>query len=162
MVAQFKHRKRNLQAVDFQTTWPCYPRGTSIAELLVALAILATAMVGVGQFASNTGSGLSQRELSTRIGWELANAREQIGSWQPENINVQQIESLPFSESLNNNLDDLRWRAKVETLTEPARAIRVALTLHCTLHGQPAQPASLVFWVATESPKTEPQEAREL
>ncbi len=155
MYPKFKHRRRNLATVDSQTTRHSYPRGTSTAELLVAMAILATAMVGVGQFASNTGSGLSQRELSTRIGWELANAREQIGSWKPENINVQQIENLPFSDSLKYNLDDLRWQAKVETLTEPARAIRVALTLHCTLHGQSAQPASLVFWVAVPSPKTE-------
>ena len=155
MYPKFKHRTRNLATVDSQTTWLSYPRGTSTAELLVAMAILATAMVGVGQFASNTGSGLSQRELSTRIGWELANAREQIGSWKPENINVQRIENLPLSESLKHILDDLRWRAKVETLTEPARAIRVALTLHCTLHGQSARPASLVFWVAVPSPKTE-------
>ncbi len=138
-----------------------------MAELIVAMAVLATAMVGVGQFASNTGRGLGQRELSSRIGWELANAREQIGSWKPENIAVERIESLPFSASLKNSLDDLRWQAQVESIVEPAHAIRVALTLHCTHHDQPAQPASLVFWVAAPPPTTRPptsktQEAEEL
>jgi hypothetical protein len=133
-----------------------------MAELIVAMAVLATAMVGVGQFATNTGRGLSQRELSSRIGWELANAREQIGCWKPEDIAIDRIERLPFSESLKNSLDDLRWQAHVESIAEPAHAIRVALTLHCTHHDQPAQPASLVFWVAAPPPTTKTQEARDL
>ncbi len=129
-----------------------------MAEMIVAMAVLATAMIGVGRFASNTGRGLSQRELSSRIAWELANAREQIGSWKAEDIAVDRIENLPFSTSLENRLDDLRWQAQVETITAPAKAIRVALTLHCTLHAQPARPASLVFWVAAPTPMTKRQD----
>ncbi len=139
-----------------------YFSGTTTVELIVAMVVLATAVVGVGRFASNTGQGLRARELSSRIGWELANAREQIGSWQPASIAVDKIESLSFSESLRENLDDLRWQAEVEAVSEPAHAIRVVLTLHCRLQDQPARPASLVFWVDAGPLSVKDREAEEL
>lgn len=68
---------------------------------------------------------LDNAELSSRIGWNSGECREQIGSWKPENIAVERIESLPFSASLKNSLDDLRWQAQVEYRRTIADAIRV-------------------------------------
>ncbi len=121
--------------------------GTSTVELLVSMAVLTTAVLGVGRFASTTRQGLHDRELNSRIGWELANAREQIGAWQPTDVSVKEIESLPFSDYLKQELSDVRWQASVESISEPAQVLQVTLALHCTINEQAARPASLVFWI---------------
>jgi hypothetical protein len=123
-------------------------RGTSTAEVFVAIALLGTAMVGIGQFAVTTQQGLRQRELSTRLSAELLNARERIGAWPTEKITVERIEQLPFSAALAEQVDEPQWRASVESVSQPTSALRVTLRLHCTLQGQPAAPQALTFWVA--------------
>lgn len=123
-------------------------RGTSIAEVIVAIALLGTATAAIGRFAVMTKQGLHQRELGTRLSAELLNARERIGSWQPEQLTGQHIEELPFSAELVEQIDDLKWRAIVEPVEEPVRALRVTLKLECSLHGQTAQPQAITFWVA--------------
>lgn len=134
---------------------PRLQRGTSTVEVIVALAVLATAVVGIGRFASTTNRGLRERQLSSRIGWELTNAREQIGAWVPEMITPSRIENLPFSSGLSDQLQDLQWQAEVAPITAPADALQVILTLRCTFQGQTARPASLVFWVPSASHASE-------
>lgn len=132
---------------------PRFQRGTSTVEVIVALAVLATAVVGVGRFAATTNRGLRERQLSSRIGWELTNAREQIGAWDPESVTPSRIESLPFSSGLTDELHDLQWQAEVAPLSAPAQALQVSLTLQCTFQGQTARPASLVFWLPSSPPE---------
>jgi hypothetical protein len=119
-------------------------------EVLVAVALLAAAVVGVGRFMTAANAGLRNRELSARMEWELVNARERIGSWQPADVAKQNIERLPFSEALTRSLEEPRWEAEVTRIEQPARAIQVTLQLHCVLAGQPAVPERLTFWLATE------------
>lgn len=123
--------------------------GTSTVELLVALALLATATIGVGQLASRTKAGLRNRELSSRLNWELTNARETIGAWPLSEITVEKIEQIPISQSLQSRLADLRWEATVESIQQPAKALQVVLSLHCMMEGQSARPVALTFWVDT-------------
>lgn len=118
-------------------------------ELLVAMALLATATVGIGKFISATTEGLQARELSARIGWELDNARERIGAWADSELTEQQIENLPFSEALTGQLDNLHWSATVTPTAQPAQTKRVHLTIECQLFDQTARPDSLTFWVAS-------------
>ncbi len=133
----------------------CAPRpiarrlGTSTVELLVALALLATATIGVGQLASRTKAGLRNRELSSRLNWELTNARETIGTWPLSEITVEKIEQIPISQSLRSRLTDLRWEANVESIQQPAEALQVKLSLHCVIEEQSAQPVALTFWIDT-------------
>lgn len=122
--------------------------GTSMAEVIVAIALLGTATAAIGRFAVMTKQGLRERVLGTRLSNELLNARERIGSWPQEQITVEHIEQLPFSKSLAEQVDHLKWRTIVEPMTEPVNALRVTLKLECSLHGQTAQPQALTFWVA--------------
>ena len=122
--------------------------GASLAEVLVAIALLGMATVAIGRFAVMTKQGLRQRELGTRLSTELLNARERIGSWPQEQLTVEQIGAIPFSAELAEQVDDLKWRAIVEAVEEPTRALRVTLKLECTLQGQSAQPQAITFWVA--------------
>ena len=119
-----------------------------MAEVIVAIALLGTATVAIGRFAVMTKQGLRERELGTRLSNELLNARERIGSWPLEQITAERIEGLPFSKSLAEQVDDLKWRTFVESISEPVNALRVTLKLECLLHGQTAQPQALTFWVA--------------
>ena len=72
--------------------------GALTVEVLVAVALLTAAVVGVGRFMTAANTGLRHRELSARLEWELVNARERIGSWHPADVTKQSIERLPFSE----------------------------------------------------------------
>lgn len=125
--------------------------GTSIAEVIVAIALLGTATVGLGRFAGLTRQGLQQRELSTRLSAELLNARERIGSWPLDRVTVEQIEQIPFSAALSQDsaadLTQRRWRASVEPISEPLSALRVTLHLQYTLHGHLAEPQAITFWI---------------
>ncbi len=127
--------------------------GTSTIEILVAVALLGSAFIGVGQFMSMTKAGLRNRELSTRIAWELQNARERIGTWPLSDINRENIEQLPFSDALAEMLSEPRWQAVVTAIPEPIPTIRVTLELHCVLSGQDAQPDSLTFWIDAAPPE---------
>ncbi|MCC7337984.1 MAG: hypothetical protein IT422_23080 [Pirellulaceae bacterium] len=119
-----------------------------MAEVIVAIALLGTATVAIGRFAVTTKQGLRERELATRLSNELLNARERIGSWPQEQLAAEHIEAIPFSKSLTEQVDDLKWRAIVDPVAEPVSALRVTLKLECSLHGQTAQPQTLTFWVA--------------
>ncbi|MEO8268851.1 MAG: hypothetical protein ABI557_03965 [Aureliella sp.] len=132
----------------YQSEFPRKRYGSSIAEVIVAITLLGTATVAIGRFAVMTQQGLHQRELSTRLSAELLNARERIGSWPQEQISVEHIEGLPFSQTLTEQVDELKWRAIVEPISEPISALRVRLQLECALHGQTAQSQALTFWVA--------------
>lgn len=120
---------------------------TTTAETMVAIAILGIAMAGVGRFVASVNQGLRERELSARIGCELINARERIGSWSPEEITKANIERLPVSEVLMGHLQEAHWKASVSAIEEPASALQVELTLVCKYQGQLATPDRLTFWV---------------
>ncbi len=120
-------------------------------EMLVAVSLLAFAVTAMGQFVSQVNSGLRDRELSARLGWEIMNARELIGTWPIEDITVEQIEKLLVSEPLAKSLTDAKFKALVVPVDEPLAAIRVTLALECKLAGQLAQPAVLTFWIARQS-----------
>lgn len=126
--------------------------GVSTVEILVATALLATAITGIGRLAHATQQGLHDRELATRLHWEIGNAREQIGSWGVEGITVARIEALPFSPALTKQLDGLRWHADVQSISEPATALQVSLAIQCLVNSQAAQPAKLTFWIASPAP----------
>ncbi len=125
-----------------------YPRvGTSITELLVALSLLAVAAVGVSQLRMRSSEGLEHRALYSRMNWELSNAREIVGTWQPSQITKEAIEQLPFSAGIAAWLPDSRWEANVARVAEPTAAIQIQLALHGTLHDQAIHPISITFWV---------------
>ncbi len=125
-------------------------KAATTMEMLVAISLLAFAVTGMGQFVRQVNSGLRDRELSARIGWELLNARERIGTWPKERLTVEQIQKLPVSAALAESLEEAQFTASIVTIATPIRATQITLALECKVLGQPAQPAVLTFWVAAE------------
>lgn len=128
-------------------------RGTTTAETLIAIVVLGVAASAVGKFASTMATGLDDRELSAKIGWEIANAREVIGSWPAQEITEERIESLAVELSEWENGTDAQWVAAVSKISEPAQAVQVELGLRCKIDGQWAEPERLTFWVADADSK---------
>ena len=126
--------------------------GLTTTEVLVSIAVLGAAVTGVGKFASTMQQGLRDRELSARIGWEVLNAREEIGSWNFAEITAERIEAMPVSDVLHRDILDARWEAQVEIIEQPVAATQVTLALAGNYRGQAARPQRLTFWVARSVP----------
>jgi hypothetical protein len=124
---------------------------TSTMEVFVAISLLIAASALVGAFVHQVQSGLRDRELSTRCDWELMNAREQIGSWPPERISVEQIQQMPLSDSLSTQLAKAYLTASIQNIEKPMPAKQVTLAIECDLHGQIVQPSILTFWVPSSA-----------
>ncbi len=124
---------------------------TSTAEVIIAVALLAIAASLVGRFVSQVRSGLRDRELSARVGWELQNARERIGSWSTDEITKERIAQLPVSKAVASKLENARLNATVLRIDSPVVATQVTLGLRGELNGQAVQPAVLTFWVPIEN-----------
>lgn len=130
-------------------THPPNRRGVSSAEILVAITLLAIAAAIMGQFMSQVSRGLNQRELSSRIGWEVENARAEIAAWPYDEITAENIETrLEVSPPVRDKLDLAKWQADVQQIAEPLVGRRIRLSLKCVYSGQNATPVSLTFWVA--------------
>ncbi len=125
----------------------------STMEVTVALLLLTACAMGVGRFVSQVQVGLRERELSRCLGWEIENAKETILSWQPSQVSVARIESLPVSEAALQRLAAAGWqaegwRADVTSIEQPVNALQVTLRLVCRLESQPAVPKKMTFWIA--------------
>lgn len=124
-------------------------RGVSSAEILVAITLLAIAAAIVGRFMSQISHGLDQRELSSRIGWEVESARATVATWAYDEITAENIEKrLDISEAIGQELEVAAWQADVQDIQEPLLGRRIRLSLACVYSGQTANPVSLTFWVA--------------
>ena len=118
-------------------------------EIIVSLALLTAALVGIGRFVHTVQAGLKERELSHLIGWEIANVRDTISTWKLEDISVERIESLPIPKVLSARVGSAHWRAIVDPVEQPVHGLRVTLAFKCVLHEQESEPEQLVFWIAT-------------
>lgn len=125
--------------------------GITTTEIVVALVLLSVCVTAVGQFVGYSRRALDQNELNTRIGWELTSARETIGSWEPSQINVETIRSLPISDAISRVLINPQWQAELHPVNSPFPATRITLSLTGTIKDQLATPAELTFWVAANS-----------
>lgn len=153
-------------------------RGYTITETVIALAILGFVITGIGQFASYINTGIDDLRLSKLIRWEIENTRERIGTWPVERITAENIDQLPISARLSEELLDAKWKSSVAPanfslsagssssadsnadatrLTVPAKT--VTLQLHAQYKGQAISPAELTFWVFDSTNKANSNEA---
>ncbi len=156
-------------------------RGYTIAETVVALAILGFVLTGIGQFASYVNTGIDDLRLSKQIRWEIENARELIGTWPVERITTENIDQLLISARLSEELSDAKWKSSVAPasfslspssssssgssnadgtkIAIPAKT--VTLQLQAQYKGQSISPVELTFWVfdSTNEAKTNKAEA---
>ena len=124
---------------------------SSTAEVIIAIALLAIAASLVGRFVSQVRSGLSDRELGARIGWELQNARERIGSWSTDEITAERIGQMQVSKGIAGRIENARLNASVKRIESPVVATQVTLGLQGELKGQTIQPTVLTFWVPVKN-----------
>ncbi len=137
----------SIQAQPLRLKAPRSRAATSTLEVVIAVGLLAAAAWSVGQFVHQVHTGLKERELSTRCDLELMNARERIGSWPVERLTLDQIQQLPLSESLRNQMTDAHLTATIQPIEAPRPATQVTLAIECNHKGQTIQPSVLTFWV---------------
>lgn len=130
---------------------PCgrltHRRGYTVVEVLIAVVLLGLTVVMTARFVSSLNQGLRDRELQSRLAWEIENAREQIGSWPPAEITSERIAELKVSEAVQRRCQNAFWAAELSKIESPGTALQIALTLRCTMHGQAVEPQKLTFWV---------------
>ena len=143
-------RKTHLEQTVMRRRFRDRNAAFSIGELVVSLTLLTVALIGVGRFVRTVQSGLKERELSQLIGWEIANARDTISTWEPEAVSTERIAALPISKALSTRLDSVHWHAVVDAVTRPVDALRITLTLQCILHEQDSAPERIVFWIPVQ------------
>lgn len=131
-------------------------RAMSVTETVVAVLVLGVASGLVLRFAVQIKEGLQQRELSSRLTWELLNAREQIGSWSVKELTESRIAELPFSDDLSMQVSDLRWEVELSEIDSPVDAKQVDLSLCCRYGGQEIKPRQLTFWVLAKPEQSTP------
>ncbi len=131
--------------------------GVSSAEAIVATVVLSIAIACVGRFAAGVNRGLHEREVATRIGWQVQNARAKIAAWSYDEISPKNIKRrLTISRSLTEKLQTPSWQATVTLVNEPIPAKRVELSLTCTYNEQRSTPSTLTFWVPKPKRESEP------
>lgn len=129
--------------------------GIAILEMLTAVLLLSIAAVGYSRFVVSMNSGLKNLELSSRLSWEIANAREKIRGWSDEKLTEQEIEQLPISEYLTEEIEQLRWQVTIQTVAKPTPTKEIDLQLVGVYQGQRSELQRLVFWVSADR-ETEP------
>ena len=137
-------------------------RAMSVTETVVAVLVLGVASGLVLRFAVQIKGGLQQRELSSRLTWELLNAREQIGSWSVKEVTESRIAELPISDGLWQQVSDLRWEAELREIDSPVDAKQVGLSLCCRYGGQVIKPRQLTFWVLEKRGQSTPTSQKKL
>lgn len=125
-------------------------RATTSLETVVAIALLGVAVSALGNMLGRIQHGLNDRELATRVSWEIDNARERIGSWAVDQITPDRIEELPISEALQDRVENLKWQSEVTPITDPIQGVRVRIDLTFDYRGQAVAPNGRTFWVSKE------------
>ena len=123
--------------------------GHTVAECLVAFAMLVPIAVIIGRIGLHTEHASRASLLASQSVCDLVNAREVIGSWGFEEVTLEKIESISFPENPEFRAGSREWRASVDEVTEPVQAKRVCLSLQWT-HGQSESMSvvgPIVFWV---------------
>jgi len=134
-------------------------RGVSITELIVAVALLSIITAVVGHFVAYMNHAIETHELHRLMRWELDNAREQIGSWQPDEITVERISALPFTAAVREKLQNPAWLSEIQVaniqgLDRPPAFLSVRIAITADYREQSIRPIELFFWVAAKSEET--------
>ncbi len=141
-------------------------RGYTVTETVIALVILGFVITGIGQFASYINTGINDLRLSKQIRWEIENAREVIGTWPVERVTTDNIDQLPISSRIAEELSDAKWKSSVapasfslsagsstssgsiaDGTSMTVAAKTVTLQLQAQYKGQSISPVELTFWV---------------
>ncbi len=125
------------------------PKGHTVAECILAFAILAPVAVLVNKIATQTQRSLRTSELADQARGSLTNAREEIGSWDYDDVSAANIQSRLSTENRDPSYTSEAWLAVVEEVQEPLPAKRVSLSVLWTspYSNSPNELGPITFWV---------------
>ena len=125
------------------------PTGHTVAECLVAIAMLVPIGILVSKIGLQTERSSRETVLAADALRDLINAREQVGSWAYEDVSIASIQSITIPE--NQAFDDSRreWLVNIEEVNEPIFAKRVSMSLQWTpVRSEfPTEIGPITFWV---------------
>jgi hypothetical protein len=123
--------------------------GHTIAECMVAFAILVPVAVLVSKIGLQARQSIRASMLAAYAKMDLTNAREKIGAWNFDEVTLANIQSLPHAEYPDAQDSGQEWLAVVEEIQEPIPSKRVSLSLRWTPQRspEPNEFGPLTFWV---------------
>ena len=125
------------------------PTGHTVAECLVAIAMLLPIAILVGKIGLQTERSSRDSVLASHALRDLNNAREQIGAWAYEDVSVARIQSISMPENLAFEASSRKWLTSVEDVSEPISAKRISLSLQWMPARSefPTEVGPITFWV---------------
>lgn len=123
--------------------------GHTVAECIMAFAILLPVAALVSKIGLQTQQSLRDSLLTAQAKSDLVNAREVIGTWEFDDVTVANVQSLPHAEISEVTESQREWLAVIEEVQEPIAAKRVSLSLLWTPPRSTAanEVGPLTFWV---------------
>lgn len=125
--------------------------GTTVMEVIVACSLLATTAASMSLMSWRMQRGFQERVLVKRAWVEVCNARQQIGSWQTDDVQLERILSLPIAEALRRDCVAIEWVARVEEIQQPLPGKCIFIGLKWTRAEQQAAPLGITFWHSSTS-----------
>lgn len=124
-------------------------RGQSVAECLVAIAILMPVIVLVTKNGFQSDRDMDQVRYAHGANGEIINARERIGLWNYDEITTESIATIPFLVEGTRQGMLRTWKCDVVEVSEPIPAKQVTLSIQWTDEkaGITHDTGSLSFWV---------------
>ncbi|MCY2983325.1 MAG: hypothetical protein NTY15_06755 [Planctomycetota bacterium] len=123
--------------------------GHTIAECLMAFAMLVPIAILVTKVALQTEQASRDSALASHGLRELMNAREEIGSWEYSRVSFESIQSIPILESPEFGPLSRSLQAVIEEVEAPIASKRVSLSLHWSNNGQDntMEVGPITFWI---------------
>jgi len=124
--------------------------GHTIAECLVAFAMLMPIAILVSKVASQTEQASRNSVLASQALRDLMSAREEIGSWEYTRVSSESIQSISFLDSPAFPAASRELQSIVEEVDEPIASKRVSLSLRWSLNNAHAslEIGPITFWIA--------------
>ncbi len=125
------------------------PTGHSVAECLVAIAMLMPIAILVSKIGLQTERSSRETVLAANALRDLVNAREQVGSWAYEDVSLASVQSITIPENPAFDASRREWLVSVEEVNEPISAKRVSMSLQWTpVRSEfPTEIGPITFWV---------------
>ena len=123
--------------------------GHTIAECLVAFAMLVPVAILVTKVALQTERTSRDSVLASHGLRELMNAREEIGSWEYSRVSSESIQSIPILESPEFGPSSRSLQAVIEEVDAPIASKRISLSLHWSNNGEgnTTEVGPITFWI---------------
>jgi len=125
-------------------------RGQTVAECLIAFAILLPISVLVTKLNLQAEKSFRDSVHASHSMRDLVNAREMIGTWNFDDVTLDKIRTIPIRENPVFADNSHVWIGTIEDVTLPIPSKRVSLSLkrNAVRSEFPVEVGPLIFWIA--------------